>query len=509
MARLLRSMVLALVAGLALVAITWAATPAQDLQALNSHVGAALQQVDSGNVAAAQAEYKAFHDGWFGIEDGIRAQDRSAYRAVEDRMTDVQAAFSAQPPDAARIRAALAAQQATDQQFIQRYGGGAAPAPASAVPQAAANFGMAPLLAHLDSAQQRIDAADASGAAKEVQAFIQGWPDVEGAVKAKSPDTYASTENKMAQAYGLLTSSPPNMAQARNLIDDMETGLRPFAEAPVRYNVFDAAIILLREGFEALLVVGALLAFLNRTGNAGKQGWIWGGGGAGLVLSALIAVIVNVAFANAGGSSRELLEGVTGLVAAAMLIWMMFWLHSKASVGAWSRYISQSASRAMATNSLVSLALIAFLAVLREGAETVLFYVGIAPAISSSDLFAGLAISAICLAVIAVLMLVVGVRIPIRPFFLATSALIFFLAFKFTGFGIHSLQVSGWLQTHTAPVPAIGLVGLFPTWESTILQLALLAAVGLALVLTSGHKDEPLPSKRDLVPSPAGGRGLG
>ncbi|HLQ32814.1 MAG TPA: hypothetical protein VK457_09015, partial [Chloroflexota bacterium] len=73
----------------------------------------------------------------------------------------------------------------------------------------------------------------------------------------------------------------------------------------------------------------------------------------------------------------------------------------------------------------------------------------------------------------------------------------------------HSLQVSGWLQTHTAPVPAIGLVGLFPTWESTILQLALLAAVGLALVLTSGHKDEPLPSKRDLVPSPGGGRGLG
>jgi high-affinity iron transporter len=192
-----------------------------------------------------------------------------------------------------------------------------------------------------------------------------------------------------------------------------------------------------------------------------------------------------------------------------MLIWMMFWLHSKASVGAWSRYISQSASRAMATNSLVSLALIAFLAVLREGAETVLFYVGIAPAISSSDLFAGLATGAICLAVIAVLMLVVGVRIPIRPFFLATSALIFFLAFKFTGFGIHSLQVSGWLQAHTAPVPAIGFVGLFPTWESTILQLALLAAVGLALVLTSGHKDEPLPSKRDLVPSPAGGRGLG
>src|SRR5207248_790137 len=127
--------------------------------------------------------------------------------------------------------------------------------------------GMAALLIHLDAAQRRIDANDASTAAAEVKAFIQGWPDVEGTVAAKSPATYSSTENKMAQAYGLLTSSPPKTTEARPLIAEMEAGLRPFAEAPVRYNMFDAAIILLREGFEALLVVGALLAFLKRTGN--------------------------------------------------------------------------------------------------------------------------------------------------------------------------------------------------------------------------------------------------
>ena len=178
----------------------------------------------------------------------------------------------------------------------------------------------------------------------------------------------------------------------------------------------------------------------------------------------------------------------------------MFWLHSKASVGAWSRYISSSASRAMATNSLISLGLIAFLAVLREGAETVLFYVGIAPAINASDLLAGLAVGAASLVVIAVLMLIVGVRIPIRPFFLATSALIFFLAFKFTGFGVHSLQVSGLLRAHAAPIPPVGFLGVFPTWETTALQLAVLLGVALALLLTSEHHDEPQQEQRPLMP---------
>ncbi|HEX6512261.1 MAG TPA: FTR1 family protein, partial [Chloroflexota bacterium] len=248
-------------------------------------------------------------------------------------------------------------------------------------------------------------------------------------------------------------------------------------------------IILLREGFEALLVFAALLAFLKRSGNADKQSWIWGGGAAGLALSALIAVVVNVAFAHAGGSSRELLEGVTGLLAAGMLLWMMFWLHSKANIHTWNRYISERSSRALAANSLMSLAAIAFLAVLREGAETVLFYVGIAPAIDTGQLLAGLGIGAAGLLLLAVLMLVVGVRIPIRPFFLVTSVLVFFLAFKFAGMGVHSLQVAGVLTAHTAGyLPTFDFFGVFPTWETSIVQLLILAGTAAGLRLASSHE---------------------
>src|SRR5581483_446958 len=143
--------------------------------------------------------------------------------------------------------------------------------------------------------------------------------------------------------------------------------------------------------------------------------------------------------------------------------------HSKSNVKTWNRYISERSSRALATNSLLSLSLIAFLAVLREGAETVLFYVGIAPAIDTSQLLTGLAAGAAGLVLIAVLMLVVGVRIPIRPFFLLTSLLVFFLAFKFVGNGVHSLQVASVLTAHSASyLPTSDFFGVFPTWETAL-----------------------------------------
>ena len=447
-----------------------------------------MADLEAGNVPSAQAEYQAFNDAWPTVETGVRQQDHDMYRTIEGNMTQVQAAFAAQPPDAARISAALTALDGSIDAFTTKYGSSSTPA-GSASGAASPAVDMAGQLADLQAAQTAIASTDAPLAAAHVQDFIHGWPDVEGTVAAKDPGAYSAVENEMAQAYGLLTSNPANYSQASAVIGQMRRQLSPYAQSQVRYSVFDAAIILLREGFEALLVFGALLAFLKRSGNGDKQAWVWTGGGAGLLLSAVIAVVVNVLFSKAGGSMRELLEGVTGLVAAVMLLWMMFWLHSKSTATSWNRYISSASRKALAANSLFSLALIALLAVLREGAETVLFYVGIAPAIETAQLLEGLAIGAVALIAVAVLMLAVGVRIPIRPFFLVTSGLVFFLAFKFVGMGVHSLQVSSVLTAHTATfLPSSDFFGVFPTWETAIAQLLLVVASALGWVLTSGHE---------------------
>jgi len=133
---------------------------------------------------------------------------------------------------------------------------------------------------------------------------------------------------------------------------------------------------------------------------------------------------------------------------------------------------------------MASLALISFLAVFREGAETSLFYIGIAPAIATRDLALGIGLGTVALVAIGVVMLVFGLRIPLRPFFLVSSLLLYYLAFKFIGTGIHALQVSGVLSATPAAVPSWEPIGLFPTWETTLPQLALLVIAGGVLVFS-------------------------
>lgn len=140
-------------------------------------------------------------------------------------------------------------------------------------------------------------------------------------------------------------------------------------------------------------------------------------------------------------------------------------------------------SSALAKNSVFSLALLAFLAVFREGTETVLFYIGMAPSISTTSLLGGLGLGTVGLVAIAALMLVFGLKIPLRPFFLITSVLIYYLGFKFVGSGIHALQVSGILPSNTAQfLPSWEALGLYPTWETTLPQLLILG-IAIAIVL--------------------------
>ncbi len=256
----------------------------------------------------------------------------------------------------------------------------------------------------------------------------------------------------------------------------------PDPQAERVYTRLDAMTILLREGMESLLVITALLAFLNRSGHADKSLWIWLGAGGGILASIGTAVAIRVLFRSVlGDVDPDLLEGVTGLVAAGLLIYVSFWLHRQSSAGAWKRYIEEQTASVLQASTLFPLALIAFLAVYREGAETILLYVGMAPSISSADLWSGLGMGSALLVLIAVLMLGLGLRIPLRPFFRGTSLLIYLLGFKFVGNGIHNLQEVGRLPIHVAEsLPTLKKLGIYPTWETALTQLALL---GITIVL--------------------------
>ncbi len=351
---------------------------------------------------------------------------------------------------------------------------------------AATTNDLSSLLSHLDAAGAAVSSADAPAASLALTEFRGSWTQVEGVVKTRSTDAYARVENDMATASAALAAHSPDYVTARDAIADMRAQLSPFVASAATYGVFDAAIILLREGVEALLVVAALLAFLAKTGNAAKQWWIWSGGAAGLLASAAVAIAITAAFSasESAGADREILEGLTGLFAAVMLVYMSWWLHSKSNLASWQRYIQEKSGAALAGGSLLGLSVIAFLAVFREGAETALFYLGLAPSIAFGDLALGLGIAVVGLTAIGLAVLAFGVRIPIRPFFLGTSVLVYYLAFKFLGAGVHALQVAGIVSASPRTwLPDLGLIGAFPTIETTAIQAALLAgALGWLVV---------------------------
>ncbi len=462
-----------------------ASTPQQDVQRLNVSVEQAINKAEGKDFSAAANAYQQFDDDWFDVESGVKKASLQAYRDIEDAMGEVKFAFSIQPQNQSQVVEALKQLKATNQKFIA---GGFKESEAATATSNTGKITIATLIERLNLAQTALDNNDVSTATAQIKGFQADWLEVEGVVATKSQEIYVAIENNMARVYGLLRSNPAKVTEAKVAIAQLQQKLQPYAGGALHYSLFDAALILLREGMEALLVLVALLAFLNKSGNGDKSSWLWIGAGLGILASIVTAVIIQQFFSNiASGTNRELLEGITGLFAAAMLFYVSYWLHSKSSLGAWQSYIRENMSSALAKNSVFSLALLAFLAIFREGAETVLFYIGMAPSISTTDLLSGLGLGAVILVAIAALMLGFGLKMPMKPFFLLTSLLIYYLGFKFVGSGIHALQVAGILPSDTADfLPSWEVLGLYPTWETTLPQLLILV-VAVAVVLRSRY----------------------
>ena len=457
-----------------------AASPQDDMARLNAHIEKAQAAAEAGNATLAAQEFTAFSDEWLKVEDGVRAQSKTSYQAIEGKINLVKDALARTPVDTTALATVLDGLKDTNQEFINSN-------PVTGQSQSAASgVTVSSVLSGLDQARQDQAKGDYASAAREVKTFQTNWLEIEGQVKTRSVADYSQTENDMNLAYDLLTK---NSAEAKTVLDRMYNRLQPYVTTN-SYGIVDAALILLREGLEALLVVVALLTFLKKSGNAAKQPWIWAGVGAGLIMSVLLAVAIQLIFGNViNPGNRELIEGITGLVAATMLIYVSYWMHSKSSAGAWQRYIKQKSTAALAQGSLFGLALLSFLAIFREGAETALFYLGIGPSISTSDLLIGLGLGLVLLVGLGFLLIVVGLRIPMGPFFTVASGLVFFLCFKFIGTGVHALQVAKVLPAHSETwLPSNDFFGMYSSWETTLTQ-ALLLAVGIAVVVVSRVKE--------------------
>jgi high-affinity iron transporter len=265
------------------------------------------------------------------------------------------------------------------------------------------------------------------------------------------------------------------------------------------FAAINSFVIIVREGLEAVLLVGALLGYLVATGAPSKfRKQIWAGVAAGLV-GTLITWGVASALIPINGANRELIEGATALIAVAVLLYVSNWLFQKTYIHDWKNYLRERLNSAVSSKSAFAMMFLAFAAVYREGFETVLFYQALAFDASATAVVAGFAPGLLLISAIGVLIIRAGAKLPLKQMFGITNSILVYLSFVFVGKGLYNLHEAGVFAARQLPLPDLQILrllfGWYPLVETTVAQalyLTLVAATFLfykrRLAMTASRK---------------------
>lgn len=327
-----------------------------------------------------------------------------------------------------------------------------------------------------------------------VTAYLEGFELVEAGLTTQKPELKQQVEREMYAYRNLIKARAPVaeltpvlqriqalLGEARSLLDD--ASLTPAVAFTSSF------VILLREGLEAILLLAVIVAFLIKTGRRDALKYIHLGWATALLLGVVTWAIATYAV-DISGASRELTEGITALLAAAILLYVGFWLHNKLQAQRWKEFIETKVHGALNDGALWSIALVAFIAVYREVFETVLFYQTLwlqAGGGGQHMVLAGFVTAAAALVILSWLIFRFSVRLPLRLFFAINSVLLYILAVVFAGKGVAALQEAGKLPVTSVPFPTIDVLGIHPSVQGLGLQ-GLLVLAALLFIYWNRHK---------------------
>jgi high-affinity iron transporter len=272
--------------------------------------------------------------------------------------------------------------------------------------------------------------------------------------------------------------------------DEISVGLRkvdrvladPGFAAPLLAFLFSFSI-LFREGVEAVLLVAILLGSLQAGRASGYRRPLGLGVAAAVVASAITWVLATLVL-DIAPLQRELLEGVTAVVAVAVLFVVTFWLVAQLEQRRRVEFMRARVAGAIAAGSSLAFAALGFTAVYREGFETVLFYQALT--IFAAGLLEwvllGIAAAALALAAVGWTVLKLGKKLPVKQLLLGGATMLLLLSVAFAGNAVRSLQEGDWLPVTPIeggwarlPVFLAEMTGIHPTRESIGVQVVLLA----------------------------------
>lgn len=432
------------------------------------------QALASGDMTTIDAAYKEFNMKWNKNERPVREQSIAMYGQIETQMAFLRISISSEQPDVTLMQSQFAELKKTIEDFV---------AGNDTAQIVAGEYSLASLIAYIDEANDLIDDGDYKAASDTIREFITIWPSVEIEISTRNGNLYTKIESDMPIIVSDLLKTQVDEKAIKSKLNQFRTEIE-LIQGNSDYSIWDSALILLREGLEALLIILALVSFLNKSGQKSLRKWIYIGALAGVLLSAVAAVLMSTIFHSATvDTNREIMEGYVGLVAAAMMIGVGIWLHSKSNVASWNRYISKQMGNAISSGSVFAMASVSFLSVFREGAETLVFYAGIAPKMATSQFILGIVLALVILAVIAIVLFKASGKIAIHKLFAVATVLIYVLAFKIIGVSLHTLQLRDSVSTTMVDgLPVINLIGFYPTLETMIGQGILLVLVVATII---------------------------
>jgi high-affinity iron transporter len=384
----------------------------------------------------------------------------------------------------------------------------------SAQPDATANatahvFGQ--VRSQLESTYVLARKGDSSANPRAFDAYMT-FEQVERGVRAKNPRLAAVLEGEFA-ALRARVAGGGTAAELDSIRQQLALGLeeaeRSLGDRLSPANLFfQSFVIMLREGLEAILIVGALMTFLVKMGASHRKRDLNLGVVAAIGASLITAFAVETVF-HLTPAKQEVLEGATMVVATVVLFYVSYWLLSKMEVVKWNHFVKSKVNDALTSGSSLALASAAFLAVYREGFETVLFYKALfltgGPSGSGMPILAGILVGVAILVGVYVAISRFGVRLPLKPFFGVTSAFLYYMAFVFAGKGVAELQGGGVLPTTIVSwAPRMPGLGIYPTVESLVAQGVLAILLLAALIWTFVIE----PRRPGSVPAPTPGSRL-
>ena len=429
--------------------------------------------IASQDLESVREAYKKMNSTWTINEAVVRDHSTAHYGQVETAISLLRSSIETEPTNFDSIQASFDDLKKAISNFVE----------GTEVATTSSNLTLKDGIDLLKKVLTQFQAGQDSEAAATMKEFITIWPTIEGSVSTTNPSLYTKVESE-SPVIMVKGKESEYQEKLSSLIAELSQ-----IDTSASYNAFDAMLILLREGIEALLIVMALVTTLKAAKMRKGLKWVYSGAFAGIVASLLIAYILQIAFpAVTSGTNREIIEGAVGIFAVIMMILIGIWLHSKSSVKKWNAFMESQMQTVTKTGSFLSMFALSFLAVFREGAETILFYVGILPRISSFDFVLGISLALLVLIVIAFVMNKASqFFLPHKVFFILTW-MIYALAFKMTGVSIHALQLTNMIPNHLiSGIPSIDILGIYPSWEGVAGQTLFILVV-ILVTIRQGEK---------------------